>query len=66
MRRIQKTLIEDCANKANVTILSITEEGKHIKVRIEKNKKGLVIVSKSASDYRVAKNIITDMRKVSK
>jgi hypothetical protein len=55
--------IKKCAVKANVSIEKIEQTQRHIKVLVRGNKPGVVFVSLSASDYRVFKNVVSDMKK---
>lgn len=64
MKKSTHRLIKQCAEKAKVTIESISQNSKHIKVLVRAKKIGVVFVSATASDYRAFQNVITDMRRV--
>lgn len=58
-------MIRECAAEAGCEIMDILHGGKHIAVTVGKN--GVtrrVTVSVSASDFRVARQIVKDMKRV--
>ena len=66
MRQGDPKRIRKCADKAGVIIENMAQAGKHYKVFVRGQKSGVVFVSVSPSDDRAYKNVITDMRKVTR
>jgi hypothetical protein len=66
MRQGDSKRIRECADKAGVIIEDMYQTKSHYKVMVRGQKAGIVFVSVSPSDDRAYKNVITDMRKVTK
>lgn len=57
-------VIEECAAKARVAVVTIEKSSKHYKVKLQGKKPGIVFISVTPSDkLRVYKNVVTDMRR---